>query len=200
MSTKGRRRRTKLEIARDRAEIERLRLRYRMPPLQIVEKIAEFYQDEDEDKRPTVGFEQVKKEIKAATEDYQNLENLEIKQKRQELIRQFYDLAIQCQEQYDKSLADRVTKVTEGRSNKEKGDSTLTRETTVNTDGNARYLEIKLHCLKFIAELEATIPPKKIAPTNPDGTDAFKFEGAEELKRLAALAREAGALLPSAKK
>jgi hypothetical protein len=45
-------------------------------------------------------------------------------------------------------------------------------------------------CLDKVAELESIIPPRKTALTNPDGTEPFKFEGMEELKRLEALANE----------
>ena len=204
MASKGRRRRTKQEIARDRAEIEKLRLRYRLKPTQIVEKIKEFYTDGlDEDGReiesgkfpPTVGFEQVKKEIQASTKEFVESRYETIQEKRTEIIRQFEDLAVFCQERYDSSIVDKVT-ITKEERNKEGEVTTVEKEVTVNTDGNARYLDIKKYCLQSIAELEAVIPPKKFAPTNPDGTEAFKFTGDEELKRLEALIKEAGGVLP----
>jgi hypothetical protein len=204
----GQRTRTGLELARDRAEMERLRLRYRYTPYRIAEEINKFYKDEPEESfddkgrlilRPHVSHKQVEADLLKAKEYYQALQFETTQEKRLEIIRQFYDLAAYCQERYDASIEDKITKMSESRDSSEKGNTSTERETIVNTDGNPRYLEIKSFCLKFIAELEAVIPPKKIAPTNPDGTEGYKFEGGEELKRLAALAIEAGALLPPAK-
>lgn len=188
----GQRKRTQLELARDRYEIEKLRLRYRMPPVKIAEHINKFYEDEipEEGKLPPhLSIQQVKHEIMLATKGYRELESEIITEKRLELIRQFYDLATQSQERYDASVADRITTTSEERV-KDSETTTVTKETVVNTDGNARYLDIKKECLKFIAELEAVLPPRKTALTNPDGTEPFQFEGVEELKRLAALAAE----------
>lgn len=195
----GQRQRTKLEVQRDRAEIERLRLRYRMRLAQIAEEINKFYQDEEEEyvyndklvKRPHLTDKQVWVEIQKAAEEYREYRFVTTEEKRLEIIRQFEDLAVFCQVRYDESLKTKVITTKEER-NKDGEVTTVEKEVNEKRDGNPRYLDIKAFCLKFIAELEQTIPPKKIAPTNPEGTEGFKFEGGEEFKRLAALAEEAG--------
>ncbi len=167
MATKGRRKRTQIEIARDRAEIKRLRLRYRKTYREIAVVINAYYQEEppEEDGRlpPSIGFEQVQKELLAAKIEYQEELFSTILDERLDLIRQWEDLAIFCQERYDESCKPKLVQTKESRSNPEKGDSELERELTENTDGNPRYLEIKSSCLKFIAELKGALVPSYAA-------------------------------------
>lgn len=192
----GQRQRTTLEQARDRAEMVKLRLRYRMLPKAIAAKINEFYKDEEDSfndnnklvTRPHVSDKQVWVELKAATEEFKEAETDEILTHRLQLIRSFEDLALQAQEAFDASKENELVKVTESRSNKEKGDSELTRETIKHrVEGNPRFLEVKDNCLREIGKLRAAYPPQKTALTNPEGTEPYKFELPEEQKRLNAL-------------
>lgn len=65
-----------------------------------------------------------------------------------------------------------------------------------NTDGDRGYLELALRCKEMRLRILGAEPPRKIAPTNPQGTKPYEFEQPEEFKRLAALAID---LLPDLK-
>jgi hypothetical protein len=197
----GQRRRTPLEIARDRAEITNLRLLKRKSVSEISAIISARYLDEivDEEtglnaegKRPPhVGLKQVRNELEGAIEDYKDSMVDEIHAKRLEAIRRYDRIAGLAFEEYEKSALDGVTKTAETQNHPEHGEITKEKEVTVfKTVGDPRFLNLYTVCLDKVAELESIIPPRKTALTNPDGTEPFKFEGMEELKRLEALANE----------
>ncbi len=197
----GQRRRTPLEIARDRAEITTLRLLKRKSVSEISAIISERYLEEivdeetglnaDGKRPPHVGLKQVRNELEGAIEDYKDSMVDEIHAKRLEAIRRYDRVAGFAFEEYEKSAQDGVTKTSEVTNNAEHGETTKEKEVTVFKQvGDPRFLNIYTQCLDKVAELESIIPPRKTALTNPDGTEPFKFEGAEELKRLTALADE----------
>lgn len=143
-----------------------------------------------EGKRPPhVGRKQVAIELDKSVEDFKEHRADEIYAKRLGVIRQLEMLAGYAFEEYEKSKADKVIKTSETTDHPEHGEITKEKEVTeFRAVGDKGFLSIALACTEKIAELEAIIPPRKTALTNPDGTEPFKFEGDEELKRLAALA------------
>jgi hypothetical protein len=204
----GQRRRTPLEIARDRAYINKLRLLHRKSISEISILVSAQYADEiadpdtglDRDGKlpPHIGVKQVRKELDGAIQDYKELMADEITAKRLEAIRRYESLAALAIEEYEKSATDKLTKTSETTTHPEYGEITKDREVVESKYvGDPRYLSIHATCVDRIAELEAIVPPKKTALTNPEGTEPFKFEGAEELRRLNALAEEL--LNPSSK-
>lgn len=197
----GQRRRTKLEIARDRNLINELRLLKRKPISEISRIISAQYLEEivDDDagtnrdgkRPPAVGVQQVRKELEGAIEDYKDSMVDEIHAKRLEAIRAWDMLAGRAWEEYEKSCRDGVTKTSETQNHPEHGEITKEKEVTIFKQvGDPRFINIATLCLDKKAELESIIPPRKTALTNPDGTEPFKFEGMEELERLSALAKE----------
>lgn len=191
----GKRQRTSLEKASDRTQITRLRLRYRKSISEIADTINGQYQalgeyDPDTGKlQPTIGVKMVERILQQRRKEFVQQETDEIHAARLEMIRRYEDLALQCQERFDATLVSRVTE-TEQESDKSGETTSLTKTVRVNTDGQVAYLNLKQICLDRIAELRAIVPPKKIAPTNPEGTEAYRFEDSVELRRLRAFAVE----------
>lgn len=196
----GQRRRTRLEIARDRAKINTLRLLYRKSVSEISAIISEQYLevgldpetglDADGKRPPHVGVKQVRNELEGAITDYKDGMVEEIHAKRLEAIRRYDSLAGLAFAEYEASKADKVVKTKE---ESETPEGTATKEREVREArivGDKGFLSVAITCVDRIAELEAIVPPRKTALTNPDGTEPFKFEGAEELRRLTALAEE----------
>lgn len=196
----GQRRRTRLEIARDRAKINTLRLLYRKSVSEISAIISEQYLegldeetglDADGKRPPHVGLKQVRHELEGAIVDYKEGMVEEIHAKRLDAIRRYDALAGLAFAEYEASKADKVVKTTEESHNPEFGTTNKEREVIeTRIVGDKGFLSIAITCTDRIAELEAIVPPRKTALTNPDGTEPFKFEGAEELRRLGALAEE----------
>lgn len=196
----GQRRRSPLEIARDRSLIVDLRLMRRKTLQEIADIVSAQYLEEIADQEtgldkdgkrpPSVMPRQVRVELEKSVEDYKETRAEEIHAKRLELIRRYDRMSAFAFEEYDKSAVDRVTTMTEETSSAEHGSSTKERETTEQRPtGDKGFLSIAVTCIDRIAELEAVIPPRKTALTNPEGTEPFKFEEPEELKRLGALAK-----------
>lgn len=197
----GQRRRTKLEIARDRAEIVELRLLHRKSITEIAEAVSAKYLEEIVDQEagtdrdgkvvPHLGFKQIKIELDHSIEDYKDTMAEDIQSKRRELIRQFELLGGMTYREYEKSKAPKIVKTAEERDSQEGGASTMIKEVTEErVVGDPRFLSLTIQCRDKVAELEAAYPPKKTTLTNVDGTEPFQFEGTEEFKRLAALAGE----------
>lgn len=189
----GQRRRTPLEVARDRKLIGRLRLRYALWTQEdIAAEVNKAYETPEElaaaeeggYKPAHVSARQVGEEIKTltarleaeATEDTQALRRMRIAELRE--LEEF------CRERYDATVGTHtIVRETEG------GDRDGAKQTTTEElAGESGYLTLALQCKKQIIELEGITPPKKTALTNPDGTKPFDaFGDSEELKRLAAL-------------
>lgn len=196
----GQRRRTRLEIARDRAKINTLRLLYRKSVSEISSIISDQYLnaeldedglDKDGKRPPHVGVKQVRNELEGAIRDYKEEMADEIHSKRLEVIRRYDSLAGLAHAEYEASKADKVVNTTEESENEETGTTSKKREVREpRVVGDPRFINIAVTCIDRIAELESVIPPRKTALTNPDGTEPFRFEGAEEFKRLSALAAE----------
>lgn len=199
----GQRRRTKLEIARDRSLINRLRLFNRKSLSEISETVSAQYlteivdqdagTDKDGKRIPHVGLKQVRNELEGAVEDFKETRADEIYAKRLEVIRRYETIAGLAADEYEKSKGDRVIETfSKSESDNPEIGTTETSKTVrePRVVGDKGYLNIIVDCTNKIAELEAVIPPRKTALTSPDGTEPFKFEGTEELKRLAALAEE----------
>lgn len=193
---KGQRRRTLLEIARDRREMVRLRLRKRLTLNEIAIEINKYYADEaDVDpetgkSKPEIKWQTVKRELKKAVKEFQDEEETEVQLKRREVSRQFLDLMALAHEEYEKSKTDKIVKTSQ-ESTKEGAVSTLEKEVIeVRSTGNPSFLRLAYDCVFAHAEMEAVIPPKKIAPTNPEGTLPYEFDGGEEFRRLRAIAAE----------
>lgn len=197
----GTRLRTALEKERDRTEINNLRLIYRMSVTEIARIVTARYAEQivepleagldKEGKRPPrVQVKQVRLELRAAILDYQDERATEIHGKRLEAIRAYESFGRYVMSEYEKSKGDRVI-TTETESESTEGTVNTTKTVTEpRAVGDKGFVQIGLQCLDRIVELEAVIPPRKLAMTNPEGTEAFKFEGTEEFKRLAALAQE----------
>lgn len=196
----GQRRRTPLEIQRDRTLINDLRLLRRKSLSEIALIISAQYLadptidaatglDKDGKRPPHVGKKQVAKEIEGAIEDYKEGRADDIHTKRLELIRRYEKLAGYAIEEYEASKAPRVIKTETESTGGEAGPTSSSKEVVEpRVVGDPRFYTIAISCVDKVAELEAAIPPRKTALTNPDGTEPFKFEGLEELKRLEHLA------------
>lgn len=147
--------------------------------------------DKDGKRPPSVKNKQVRNELEGALGDYKESRADEIHAKRLETIRQYEELGMYAFEEYEKSRADRIIKTSIETDNPEHGTTTTEKEVIeARVVGDKGFLFIVRDCKDRIAELEAVVPPRKTTLTNPDGTEPFKFEGAEEFKRLAALAEE----------
>lgn len=193
----GRRKRTPLEIALDRQLIVRLKLVNHLPNVLIAERVNKQYKKRAPDSKgreaPQISVELVKKELQAAKEEANEAATDIITDLRKAAIREYREFIAYLMERYEATCSKRTVKTLEEREgSNDKGVSSgvVKKTVTEKRDGDARYLEIVERCKWRIAELESVIPPRKIAPTNPDGTESFKFEGSEELKRLDALRDE----------
>jgi hypothetical protein len=194
----GQRRRTPLELARDRSLINHLRLLERRSLTEIAEIVSKQYEAEVADEEtglnkegklpPRIKRKQVAFELEKVVEEFKEGRAEEIHGKRLELIRRYEQLAGYAYREYEASKSPKVVKTSEKGSGPEGG---FNKKRTVREEravGDKGFLYLYRECTDRIAELEAAIPPKKTALTNPDGTEPFKFEGVDELKRLAALA------------
>lgn len=196
----GQRKRTPLEIARDRRLIMRLRLRYHLWTNQdIAEKVNEAYEKEEEVyekeikleggriefktvRRPHVSPEQVGKEIKALEELLTASAVNDILTVRRMMVAEYRELEAYCYERYEATIGTHTKTVTTS------GEHPSTREEEEELSGQIGYLQLAQACKAKVAELLGAAAPKKIAPTNPDGTKPFDaFSENEELKRLATL-------------
>lgn len=192
----GRRQRTPLEMARDREKITRLRLVNRLHVNVIADIISKQYEGEENPEgklAPQIGVEQIRKELTRSKTDFEREQLKTILEKRAALIREYRALEAYCMERYDATLCKKITKTTEEKegSTPNGGNNSVTRKTVKqNTDGDKGYIDLAERCKWRVAELEAIIPPRKTALTNPEGTEAFKFETGEEWKRLTALSAE----------
>jgi hypothetical protein len=139
--------------------------------------------------QPTIGVRMVEYILGQAKNDFVQMETDEIHAARLEMIRRYEDLALQCQERFDASLVQKVT-TTEQESDRAGEQSSLSKTVRVNTEGAIGYLQLKETCYWRISELRAIIPPKKVAPTNPEGTEAFRFDDTTEMRRLKAFTME----------
>lgn len=188
-------------MERDRTLINELRLLRRRSVTEIARIVSDQYLEEIADEEtglnvegkrpPHVGKKQVAIELDKIVEEYKENRADEIYAKRLGVIRQYEALAGICYEEYEKSKADKLTTHKETTQHPEYGEITKDKEVVeTRLVGDKGYLSLIVNCTDKIAELEAIIPPRKTALTNPDGTEPFKFEGAEELRRLSALADE----------
>lgn len=196
----GTRKRTRLEIARDRTDINHMRLMERRTISEISAFLCERYlleADPDtglnkEGKRPpSVRNKQVTLELGKAIDDFKESRADEIHAKRLTAIRQYEAMAGLAYREYQASKAPRVVSTETETTGGEAGTINQTREVIeARVTGDKGFLNIVLECTNRVAELEAIIPPRKTAFTNPEGTEPFKFEGTEEMKRLGALAQQ----------
>lgn len=205
----GQRIRTQAEIYRDRKRIMELKILHRKTNPEIVLEINKFYEDEPEESlhysgtktvtRPQLSLKQIEKEIQKANEAADEAMQDDVIAERRKLIKQYEAFAAYCFEMHERTLADRKVSTSEEKeinTDKASGTTSLMRELTENRDGNTKYLDLYERAMWRIAELKALIPPKKIAPTNPAGTEQFTgFSPDEETKRLAAIAVEMGLTL-----
>jgi len=82
----------------------------------------------------------------------------------------------------------------EGKGAKGKRTSFQVQTSKTDTSGNPSYLNIVLECLRQVREIRGLDKPRKIAPTNPDGTESYMVKGAADLTddELAAIASRSG--------
>jgi hypothetical protein len=197
-----RRERNPLERRRDAREIGRIRLRFALWTLEeIADHInAKYYSGADEEARckeaaAKAGVESVEppqlskqmvstvlKRLDARLEEEAVDELLALRRRQ---IAELRELEEYCRERYEATIG-KHTKTRETTGDKA---STTTEEEELS--GERGYLELAFKCKQEIVDLTGSRPPRKIAPTNPEGTKPFDaFGESEELKRLAALFKD----------
>jgi hypothetical protein len=196
----GQRKRTPLEIARDRRLIMRLRLRYHLwTNIDIAVEVNKAYEKEEAEyekevklpggriefklvRRPHVSPEQVGREIKALEELLTASAVNDILTVRRMMVAEYRELEAYCYERYEATIGTHV------KTTKTEGENPSTRTEEEEISGQIGYLQLAQACKAKVAELLGVAVPKKIAPTNPDGTKPYDaFSENEELKRLATL-------------
>jgi hypothetical protein len=193
----GQRTRTPLEIARDRRLIMRLRLRNHLwTHGDIAEEVNKAYEKEEEEReievrgkdgklgyklvrRPHVSPEQVGKEIKTLEERLEAEAVNDVLRLRRFMAAEYRELEQFCYERYAETVGLHTKTTTKT------GETIKTEEELA---GEIGYLQLAEKCKARVAELLGVAAPKKIAPTNPDGSKPYDaFSENEELKRLAAV-------------
>lgn len=196
----GQRKRTPLEIARDRRLIMRLRLRYHLwTHADIAEQVNKAYEGEEEEyeeevkhpggrleyrkvRRPHVSDKQVGVEIKTLQERLTAEAVNDVLSLRRMMVAEYRELEAYCYERYAATIG------THTKTTKTDGERASTRTEEEELSGERGYLDLAERCKAKVAELLGVAAPKKIAPTNPDGTKPFDaFSESEELKRLTTL-------------
>lgn len=195
------RRRLGLEVARDRRLMVELRLLQRMSLNDIAEEINAQYVAEVDDPAtglnkegkfpPHISWQQVKKDLEQAKEEFKEEEFDDIAETRLQCIRGLTVVKSKAYQAFEISRKPQVVQTEEERDSEDKGLTKIDRSVTHHSPpGDPRFLKIVEDCEFKIAELKNAIPPKKIAASNFDGSGPFSFSEDEELKRLMALAQE----------
>jgi hypothetical protein len=195
----GQRRRDALEKRRDRREAVQMKLREKLTSEEIAERLnAKYYRTEEEEaraiakgKKPAhLSPAQIRVELKIAEEEFKEDTTDDLLQIRLQLLREFEDLEAYAWGRHYASIGEHKIVV------ETDGEKASTRTTTEELVGDRGWVELAAKCKEFRLRLTGAEPPRKIAPTNPQGTKPFEFEQPEEFKRLAALAID---LLPDLK-
>jgi hypothetical protein len=193
--SKDQRSRTTLERKRDQRLIARWKLREKMDNEQISERLTEMYAKlwQPGELIVKVSRQSVDNEIKALEERLAKDAGRDILTLRAIKIGELTEYAKQAWADYEHSKRPLVKRSSEkGETTGEHGrESHTVRKAVEHRVGDARLLRIALDADKEVAELQNLYPPKKVAPTTPDGTEPYKgFELPEELKRFAAMLAE----------
>lgn len=189
----GRRTRSTTEMRRDARAMTRLRLfNHLWTHEDVADEInALYYSDRTPDANfkepPLVGRVQVSRVIEAFEKRLDDAAINDVLKLRRIRIAEYRELEQLCYERYKATIGEHVKTISIP--GKNGGERTESEELS----GERGYLELAERCKWRIAELENIIPPKKVAPTNPDGTKPFSlFSDDEELKRLASVFSEIG--------
>lgn len=184
--------RTPLEKKRDARLIADWKLSEHLDNETIADRLTDMYRRErkEGEKLVTVSRQTVDRVVIALEDELIKDAGRDIATLRALKIANLIGIAVQARRDYEASKRPRVKRTVEKRNStgEKASDTRGGRFTTEHRVGNDRLLRIALDAEKEVAELQALYPPKKIAPTSPDGTKPFEgFQMPEEFKRLAAI-------------